>query len=232
MLIRSLLPLVLLASTSHAQTKTVAGLNPRLLRLATDSVEVYVVRQGDRQRTGTIVDALDTVRVNGELRLQRIYSRTDEVLGNGVDTLVDAFADLRLRLIDSRSDGGGVEHEEWRNGHVVGVVEQSGKPVRQVDTAAASGVYSSSSFDLIVRSAPLAQGYTLTISAFSGRQGAKTISAKVAASETLPRFGAAWRVEADLGGRSATFWIAKNSRRVVREVVRVTPGIDVLLIAR
>jgi hypothetical protein len=225
------LAVALLTDRARAQSKPVAGLNPRLLRLTTDSLEIYLIRQGDRQRTGTIVDALDTVRVNGELRLQRIYRRTDEVLGNGVDTLVDAFADLKLRLVDSRSDGGGVEHTEWRNGRVVGVVEQSGTATRQVDTAAASGVYSSSSFDLIVRAAPLAQKYELTIPAFSGRQGAKTVSAKVAASETLPQLGATWRVEADLGGRSATYWIAKDSRRLVRELVRVRPGIDILILA-
>ena len=221
----------LLASALHAQPKPAAGLNPRRLRLTTDSLEVYIIRQGDRQRTGTIVDALDTVRVNGELRLQRIYTRTDEVLGNGVDTLVDAFADLKLRLVDSRSEGGGVEHVEWRGGRVVGVVEQSGNAARQVDTTVASGVYSSSSFDLILRAAPLAQGYALTIAAFSGRQGAKTLSAKVVASETLPQLGVAWRVDADLGGRSATYWIAKDSRRVMRELVRVAPGVDVLLLA-
>jgi hypothetical protein len=222
----------LLTSTARAQSKPVAGLNPRLLRLTTDSLEVYIVRQGARLRSGTIVDALDTVRVNGELRLQRVYTRTDVALGNGVDTLVDAFADVKLRIVDSRSEGGGVEHLEWRDGRVVGVVEQSGQAPRQIDTAAASGVYSSSSFDLIVRAAPLAQGYELTIPAFSGRQGAKTLSAKVAASETLPRLGATWRVEADLGGRSATYWIAKDSRRTVRELVRVRPGLDILFLAR
>jgi len=223
--------IALLTRATHAQAKPVAGLNPRRLQLTTDSLEIYLIRQGERQRTGTIVDALDTVRVNGELRLQRIYRRTDVVLGNGVDTLIDAYPDLKLRLVDSRSEGGGVEHTEWRNGRVVGVVEQSGNTARQVDTAAASGVYSSSSFDLILRASPLTQGYALTIPAFSGRQGAKTLSAKVTASETLPQLGATWRVEADVGGRSATFWISKDSRRLVRQLVRVTPAIEVLFLA-
>jgi hypothetical protein len=231
MLIRALSATVLLIGTVHAQSKPVAGLDPRRLQVTTDSLEIYVVRQGDRQRTGTIVDALDTVRVSGELRLRRIYRRTDAVLGNGVDTLVDAYADLRLRLVDSRSDGGGVEHTEWRDGRVVGVVEQGGNTTRQVDTAAAGGVYSSASFDLVVRAAPLTQGYTLTVPAFSGRQGAKTLSARVAASETLPGLGATWRVEADVGGRAVTFWISKDSRRLVRQLVRVTPGIEILFLA-
>jgi hypothetical protein len=124
-----------------------------------------------------------------------------------------------------------VEHTEWRDGRVVGVVEQAGTATRQVDTAAAGGVYSSASFDLVVRAAPLTQGYTLTVPAFSGRQGAKTLSARVAASETLPGLGATWRVEADVGGRPVTFWISKDSRRLVRQLVRVTPGIEILFLA-
>src|SRR3954471_5287046 len=192
MLIRSLLAVALVSNALQAQAKPVAGIKPKLIELTTDSLEVYVVRQGDQQRTGTIVDAIDTVRVNGELRLERVYKRTDAILGNGVDTLVDAFADLTLRLVDSRSDDGGVEHMEWRSGRVAGVIEQGGRPARRIDTPAPGGVYSSASFDLILRAAPLASGYALTLPAFSGRQGPKTVSAKVAASETLPRFGATW----------------------------------------
>ncbi len=103
MLIRCALGLALASATVATQPRPFAGLNPKLLGLTTDSLEVYVVRQGDQQRTGTIVDAVDTVRVNGELRLRRVYTRTDVLLGNGFDTLVDAFADLTLRLVDSRS---------------------------------------------------------------------------------------------------------------------------------
>lgn len=231
MLTRSLLAVALVSATIQAQASPVSGLNPKLLRLTTDSLEVYLVRQGERYRSGTIVDALDTVRVDDELRLQRVYRRTDVALGNGVDTLVDAFADLTLRRIDSRSDEGGVEHEAWRSGRIVGVVEQSGKPTRQIDMAAPGGAYSSASFDLVVRAAPLVDGYTVTVSAFSGRQGAKTVSARVAASETLFPFGATWRVEADFGGRAATIWITKDSRRLVRQLVHVAPGLEILILA-
>lgn len=231
MLTRSLLTIALVTGTIEAQATPVAGLSPKLLKLATDSLEVYVVRQGKQARTGTMVDALDTVRANGELRLERVYSRTDLLLGSGVDTLVDAFANLTLRLVDSRSDGGGVEHVEWRNGRITGVVEQSGRPARQIDTVTVGGVYSSASFDLILRAAPLANGYAITLPAFSGRQGPKTVSAKVAGSETLPRFGATWRVDVDFGGRSATFWITKDSRRLVRQLVNVAPGTQILILA-
>jgi hypothetical protein len=231
MLIRSLLAIGLISTTMQAQAKRIARLNPKLLQLSTDTLEVYLVREGERQHTGTIVDALDTVRVNGELRLQRVYTRTDTVLGNGVDTLIDAFADLTLRRINSRSDGGGVERVEWQGGRIVGSIEQSGKRTREIDTDAADGVYSSASFDLVLRAAPLANGYKITIAAFAGREGTKTVSARVVGTETTPPFGATWRVEANFGERTAIFWITKDSRRLVRQLVRVTPGVGFLILA-
>jgi hypothetical protein len=92
-------------------------------------------------------------------------------------------------------------------------------------------VYSSASFDLILRSAPLTGGYAITLPAFSGRQGPKTVSAKVAGSENLRPFGATWRLDVDFGGRSATFWITKDSRRLVRQLVHAVPGVDFLIVA-
>ena len=231
MLRRLLLATALFSGTIEAQTRPIARLDPGLLKLTTDSLEVYVLRQGKQGRSGTIVDALDTVRVNGELRFQRVYSRTDELLGNGIDTLVDAFADITLRRTASRSDGGGVEHMEWRNGRITGAIENRGRPERQIDTVAADGAHNSASFDLILRSAPLANNYAITIPAFSGRQGAKTVSAKVVGSENLKPFGATWRLDVDFGGRSATFWITKDSRRLVRQLVHAVPGVDFLIVA-
>jgi len=231
MLCRFLFTAALFSTVIEAQARPVSGLNPKLLRLTTDSLEVYIVRQGTQDRSGTIVDALDTVRVNGELRFRRVYTRTDAVLGNGLDTLVDAFANLTLRTVDSRSEGGGVEHLEYRNGRIVGALEQSGAPTRPVDTGASGGGYSSASFDLVLRAAPLTNTFSVSLPAFSGRQGWKIVSAKVAGSETLPQFGETWRLNADFGGRTATFWITKDSRRLVRQLIGVAPGIQILILA-
>jgi hypothetical protein len=76
-----------------------------------------------------------------------------------------------------------------------------------------------------------AVGYQVAVPAFSARQGAATITARVTASETLPGFGSTWRVEADYAGMPVTFWIAAASRRVVRQVIRVSPGTELLYVA-
>ena len=204
----------------------------RRLRLGTDTLAVFVVRQGQQQRTGLIIDRLDTVRVDGEVRLRRVYLRVDAVLGDGVDTLVDHFPDLTLRGVRSRSEGGGTETLDWRAGRLTGIVAQPGKPPRTIDMEAPRAPYSSASFDLILRASDLSDGYAVAMPAYSGRQGARNLSARVAGSDVQPGFGDTWRVEADFAGLSVTFWIVKTSRRVVRQVIRATPGTELLLVAK
>src|SRR5215217_151623 len=72
----------LLGSAVTLQAQLVREPRPdgRRLQLGTDSLEIFVVRQGQQQRTGLIVDRLDTLRMNGELRIQRIYRRIDVAL--------------------------------------------------------------------------------------------------------------------------------------------------------
>ena len=223
---------LLAAATSlHAQSSREPKPDARRLRLGTDTLEVFVVRQGRPLRTGTIVDRLDTVRVDGELLLRRVYRRTDVALGDGVDTLVDRFPDLSPHTVRSTSAGGGTETLTWRAGRLTGTVEQRDKPTRAIDTTAAPSTYSRSSVDLILRASPLAVGYEVAVPAYSARQGGGTITARVTASETLPGFGETWRVEGNYAGMSVTFWIAARTRRVVRQIIRVAPGTELLYVA-
>jgi hypothetical protein len=225
------LSLIAAAGSLHAQSAREPKPDGRRLRLGTDSLEVFVVRQGRPVRTGAIVDRLDTVRVDGDLLLRRVYRRTDAALGNGVDTLVDRFPDLAPRSVRSTSDGGGTETLTWRAGRLTGAVERSGTSTRAIDTTVAASAFSRSSVDLVLRASPLAVGYEVAVPAYSARQGAATITARVAASETLPGFGTAWRVEADYGGMPVTSWIDAKARRVVRQVIRVAPGTELLYVA-
>jgi hypothetical protein len=204
----------------------------RRLTLGTDSLEVFIVRQGQQQRTGTILDRLDTVRVNGELRFRRVYLRVDLVLGNGVDTLVDRFPDVAPRSVQSWSDDGGTEAIAWRGARVTGAVEQPNKPRRSIDTTLASSVYSNASFDLILRACPLTDGYEVAAPVYSGRRGAQNRTAKVTATEVVPGFGETWRVDANVGEFAVTYWIAKSSRRLVRQVTRSTTGTELLFTAK
>ena len=73
----SLIILAVSATSVVAQTPAAPQPDGRRLRLGSDSLEVYIIRMGQPQRTGYLIDRLDTVRVNGETMLRRIYRTTD-----------------------------------------------------------------------------------------------------------------------------------------------------------
>lgn len=226
----SLIGLAVAANSALAQAPAAPQPDGRRLRLTSDSLEVYVVRLGEAKRTGSLIDRLDTVRVNGETMLRRIYRTNDTALGTGVDTLLDTFATLQPHSVRSHFSRGS-EILDWQPSRVVGVVEESEGTTRSIDSPRPAGWYSSSSFDVILRASPLADGYKISVPSFSGRQGSNVLTATVAGSEAIEGFGDTWRVEADFAGLMVTLWINKSSRRVVRQVMHVSPTLEIMFVA-
>ena len=227
---QSLFFLAVTATSAVAQSHSGPLPDGRRLHPARDSLDVYIVSVGEQRRTGVVIDQLDTVRVGGETMLRRIYRTNDALLGTGVDTLVDALAGLQPRSVRTYSDRI-TERLDWTERRVVGVVEEPDKPSRSVDSPVPMGWYSAASFDLIVRASPLAEGYEISVPAFSGRDGSRVLTAKVTGSESVPGHGETWRVDADFAGLPVTLWISKTSRRLVREVMHVAPGTEIVFIA-
>ncbi len=226
----SLIVLAVAASSALAQTPAAPQPDARRLRLASDSLEVFVVRLGEAKRTGFLIDVLDTVRVNGQTMLRRIYRTNDAALGASVDTLLDVFATLQPHNVRSHFRSG-FEKLDWEPSRVVGAVEESEGGTRSIDSPRPAGWYSSSSFDLILRASPLAEGYKVAIPSFSGRQGSSVLTATVVGSEMIDGFGDTWRVDGDFAGLAVTFWISKSSRRTVRQIMHVSPGLEIMFVA-
>ena len=224
--------IVLAITATSALAQTSAGPQPdgRRLRLTADSLEVYVVQLGQSRRTGFLIDRLDTVRVNGETMLRRIHRTADAVLGSSVDTVVHTLATLQPRSVWSHSNRG-TERLDWQTSRVVGVVEEPESPVRSIDSPLPRGWYSDASFDLILRACPLADGYGVAVPTFSGLQGSRVLTANVAGSEDVEGHGDTWRIEADLAGLPVTFWISKASRRLVRQIIHVSPVLQIMFVA-
>jgi len=195
------------------------------LRLGVDTLEVHVVRGGERRRTGVIVDAIDTVRSGGELRVVRAYRTIDLILGTSLDTVIDEAVRLVPRY-SSRSSGRSRDALTWSNGRITGFVAELGKPRRPIDEGGADSVFNGASVDLILRASPLADGYAVTIPTFSGAQGLTAVSARVAGSESVGGIDS-WRVDAKFADLPVTFWIDKVSRRLVRQVMRPADGVEI-----
>lgn len=199
------------------------------LRCGIDSLAVSLLREGSRQRTGIIVDECRVSGTGNTRLMTRIYRTTDAVLGNRLDTIVDVWRSLEPRRYRSRSSREVVQLD-WAEGRLRGTIQTQGQPAATVDEAAKAGVYNSASFDVIVRASPLAAGYSLALPAFVPGRGIATLTAKVVGDESVDG-QSAWRVDADFSGLAVTFWIAKQSRQLLKQVIHAAPGADIEFVA-
>jgi hypothetical protein len=213
----------------RAQNATRPSANADRLTCGVDSLEVYLVRQGTRQRTGTIVDDCRSSGTGSERLLTRIYRSTDAVLGNRLDTIVDVWSTLEPRRYRSRSSREVVELD-WTTTGLRGRLQPEGKPSTMIDEPLRSTIYNSASFDLVVRASPLAAGYTVAVPSYVPSRGVVTLTARVAGDETIDG-QAAWRVDADFTGMAVSFWVAKKTRRLLKQVMHVAPGADIEFLA-
>jgi hypothetical protein len=172
-----------------------------------------------------VIDRLDTVTFAGERVIRRIYTSRDAVLGNRVDTLIDQFDSLRPRSVRSHSSQG-TESLDWRDEHVRGTVSGPGNAARGINENLPGAVYSAATVDLILRSSPLAEGYSVRIDAYSGFHSRIEVTARVVGSEVIDGAGDAWRIDAHFGEVMVSFWVAKSSRKLVRQVMHIAPGVE------
>lgn len=223
------LAFVMIASTSPAQAPTPPNVDPAKLSCRTDTLAIFLVRQGVRQQTGTVIDECHPEGSGAARVRMRIYISRDAVLGNRVDTVIDSWTSLEPRSYHSVAS-----HEivrlDWLGSHLRGRIETEGKAPVAVDEQLRSRVYNGASFDTMIEASPLAANYAVEIPAYVPGRGVVTLTAKVVGEEMIDG-QASWRVDADFTGLAVTFWIAKSSRRLLKQVLHAAPGTDIEFIA-
>lgn len=203
------------------------GVNAARLSMGVDSLAIFLIRNGDTIRTGTVWDELGIVEDDHGAQLQRVYRSADRVMGIRVDTVVDAFPSLTPARYHSRSSNGR-EHLEYTGTHVRGWVLLANGDTVSVETALPETTFSSASFDLVLRAAPLTDGWEAEIPVFlTSTRTVVPLHARVAGSELIGA-QACWRVEANFAGSAVTFWIAENSRELCRQVMHLRPGVQIM----
>lgn len=199
------------------------------LKCGVDSLEIYVVQGSARRRTGVLVDECRSTGTGTARVLTRIYRTADRVLGNRLDTIVDLWSTLEPRTyhsVSSRTSSGEKIQLDWSAGRLRGRIEPDNKPAAKVDEEVKSPQYNSASFDVLLRASPLAAGYSVDVPAYVPGRGVTTLTAKVVGEEQIAG-QASWRVDADFAGLSVTFWIAKTSRQLLKQVMHLTPEADI-----
>jgi hypothetical protein len=199
----------------------------RLLPQRTDTLAIYLVRGSDTVRSGRTIDELRVVEENGRMLLHRIFRTEDDRLGTRVDTLVDeqlSLAPVRQRSGSQRTR----EVLEFGDGRVRGWLRIERGDSVPVDVAIGDSVRNASSFDLVIRASPLADGWEATVPAFlPNTRNVVPMRAVVGGSEEIGG-RPTWRVEADFAGMPVIFWIDKATRAIRRQVIRMGPDAMVL----
>ncbi|HKS07651.1 MAG TPA: hypothetical protein VJR92_15220 [Gemmatimonadaceae bacterium] len=154
------------------------------------------------------------------MRISRIK---DEVYGTHLDTIVDSWNTLEPRSHRSTGTRPGANLKfqlEWSGDRVRGRIDAQGMAPFTVDQRMPSLVYNSASMDLVLRAAPLASGYSISVPVYTPGRGVTEFTA-VVADEEFVAGQLVWRIEADFGGADHTFWVAKASRAVLKQNFRL-----------
>src|SRR6267378_4085502 len=126
-----------------------------------DTLAVFLIRGTDTVRTGAVVDE---IRVEKE-RLIRVYSTTDRVLGNGLDTIISSRDGLRPIAYRTRS-ASRIARLSFRDLEITGWTRLPNGDSTEVRESLPAVVYDGASFDLIIRASPLRDGFSLAVPSF------------------------------------------------------------------
>lgn len=210
----ALLGLSLVASTSDAQ---VAPDAQRLLS-RTDTLLSFVVRGADTIASGSAVDRIERVHLDGREVIRRIYTGNDRVIGPTQDTLwVDART---LRPIRNVSQSGmGTAAVDYGNGRITGVWVDASGDSTAIDETLTSAVYASSAYDLVLRAIPMREGWTDTVPTFlpSSREVVQ-MPARIVGRE-LVGGTQCWRVDARFQTVDVTFWVHPENRTLCQQML-------------
>jgi hypothetical protein len=231
-MIKFILPILCATGlTLGAQTVTPPKPDGKLLHAGTDSLAIYLVRGTDTTRTGTAVDELRAIDEGGRVVWQRVYRSTDRLLGTRVDTLVDVQSTL-MPVRHRGESTTGRDYLDFGADSVKGwVTRMSQRDSLVVAAPLPATVYNGSSFDLVLRAAPLSDTWQATVPAFlSNTRSVVSLPARVDGTEIVGG-EPTWRVKADFAGLPVTFWIGKSSRSLRRQAMQIRPDVVILFAA-
>jgi len=204
-----------------------------LLARTTDSMGIAVVREGSSQTVGELWDELKDTTIHGVAALRRVYRTVNQLFGPHTETTFVRLADLTLisRRTHSQSTSDslvltGDSVLGWRQ-----TEQGTHAPVRR---ARDPQVIEASFFDALIRAAPLSPEYAIAIRGFiSPTDSIATLRARVIGTEAIQQRNGTgtetWQVDMDFAGLRSTLWIDKKTRALVRQVIRLTPSVEMLM---
>jgi hypothetical protein len=197
------------------------------LQLGADTLFVYAIRGADTVPTGRVVDALSVIQVAGGEALQRVYWTSDALLGGGLDTMVDMRASLAPSYFHTRRNRGEARATFARDSAIGYSLLASGDSI-EFRSALPPGSINAATFDLVLRASSLDVGRTWNLTGFDASSRTLVpLTAQVVGEEQVEG-ESCWHIQAAFGGLAVHFWVAKDTRRLRRQVMVLEPDLRVL----
>jgi hypothetical protein len=189
------------------------------------------VQGGQEQQLGTVTQELTATTVNGKPALRSVETINAPMMGGtAVDSSVvlrDGFAPVSHRSVNAQR----TLSLDFSGNRVTGSITPKGGTAQAINFTGDAPLFDANVVGLLLRAAPLAEGYAVTIPAYIHEAGGKTsITARVTGSEQVDVGGKkvdAWVVEMNPGGRQVKQWVTKDTREVVRVVITAAPGVEI-----
>jgi hypothetical protein len=191
-----------------------------------------IASRGDQEvEVGTITeDVRVTAGANGEAVLERAQTVQARfgTLTDSVAMRLATLAPIRHRSHNPQR----VMRLDFDGKRITGDITPVEGEATKIDEEFDIALFDSSPIDLIIRALPLEEGYGARIPTFIHEMGGKVVfEARVLRAETVEvsdgRKVDAWVVESGRNvGPTSTYWIAKDTRELLRQVTSQGPGVE------
>jgi hypothetical protein len=197
-----------------------------ILQSGVDTIDAYVVREGQRQLAVTYVETI-VETASGYLVIQENRNASGVVLT--LDTLAVTRGSLATEWHGDVTPTGR-RHVTFAGERMTGVEVDSAGVETSIDERVPAGRFDYSIMSLVTNRLPLAAGYRATLATYDIARGPVDVSFTVGGPETIAVGGASfdtWRIEVDLGPRIVTRWVERGTGRELRWSVSL-PGRELI----
>lgn len=215
MLAEVLIPLVVLATAPGDTIRVGDASLVATLAAGVDTVDNYVMRDGDKQLVVTFVQTITEVP-DGYLVVQD--NQSDGGVTLSLDSIVVAHGTLAT-VWHGDVTPIGARHVEFSPGRMAGVAVDTLGQEEPVDVEVPPGLFDFSIMTLVVDRLPLSVGYKATVATFDITRAAVYVPIEVMALETIQLNGStfeAWKIDVDLGQVIVTRWVERDTRQELK----------------
>jgi dienelactone hydrolase len=207
------------------------ALNAARLTPGTTTLRLVLVQNGQERDIGTVTEELAATTVGGKPALLHVETINAPMMGGtAVDSSVflrDGFTPVSHRSVNAQR----TLALDFSGTKVTGSLTPKGGTAQAINYSGDAPLFDASIAGLLLRAAPLAEGYAVAIPAYIHEAGGKTsITARVTGAEQVDVGGRkvdAWVVEMNPAGRQVKQWVTKDTREVVRVSIIPQPGIEI-----